>query len=191
MGLPVLIPAKFICRDHKGTDNKNKYYNFKPKNIIPDKMAKNKKRIRRLVLRILIPLLVIAALVAGFILLVNYVPSVKEAVILATTKIPETFTELYFEEHLTLPKEITLFKENNFKFTIHNLENKDMLYPYEVYIEVNGERQPIDKSSVLIKNNEYKTITQSFTITTPMQRAKIVVNLIDKNQEIHFWMGEE
>ena len=154
-------------------------------------MADNKKINSRLALRILIPLLVIAALVVGFILLVNYVPSVKEAFILATTKIPETFTELYFEDHLTLPSKITLFKENNFKFTIHNLENKDMLYPYEVYIEVNGEKQSIDKSSVSIKNNEYKTIAQTFIITTQIQRAEIVVNLIDKKQQIDFWMGEE
>ena len=154
-------------------------------------MVKNKKINSKLVLRILLPLFIIAALVAGIILLVNYVPSVKEAFILATTKIPETFTELYFEDHLSLTKEITLFKENNFKFTIHNLENRDMLYPYEVYIEATGGRQSIDKSSILIKNNEYKTITQTFIITTPMQRAKIVVNLIDKNQPIHFWMGEE
>ena len=154
-------------------------------------MVKNKKINSRLVLSIFLPLFIIASLVAGIFLLVNYVPSVKEVFILATTKIPETFTELYFEDHLSLPKKITLFKENNFKFTIHNLENKDMLYPYEVYIDVNGEKQSIDKSSVLIKNNEYKTITQTFIITTPIQRAKIVVNLIDKSQPIHFWMGEE
>ena len=154
-------------------------------------MVKNKKMVGKLVLRILLPLFILACLVAGIFLLVNYVPSVKEAFILATTKKPETFTELYFEDHLSLPKEITLFKENNFKFTIHNLENKDMLYPYEVYIDVNGEKQSIDKSSVLIKNNEYKTITQTFIITTPIQRAKIVVNLINKNQQIDFWMGEE
>ena len=117
------------------------------------KMVKNKKINSKLLLRIGLTLLIIAALVAGIFLLVNYVPSVKEAFILATTKIPETFTELYFEDHLSLPKEITLFKENNFKFTIHNLENKDMLYPYEVYIEVNAERQSIAKSSILIKNN--------------------------------------
>jgi hypothetical protein len=154
-------------------------------------MDKNKKIAKKLLLRILLPLIIIAAIVAGVVLLINYIPSVKEAFILATTKIPETFTELYFEDHLALPKEIALFKENNFKFTIHNLENKDMLYAYEVYIEVNGERQPIDKSSVLIKNNEYETIPQTFIITTPLQRAKIVINLIDKNQEIHFWMGED
>ena len=154
-------------------------------------MVKNKKINSKLVLRILLPLFILACVAAGIFLLVNYVPSVKEAFILATTKKPETFTELYFEDHLSLPNKVTLFQENNFKFTIHNLENKDMEYPYEVYIDVNGERQSIDKSSVLIKNNEYKTITQTFIITTPIQRAKIVVNLINKNQQIDFWMGEE
>jgi hypothetical protein len=66
-----------------------------------------------------------------------------------------------------------------------------MEYPYEVYIDVNREKQMIDKSSVLIKNNEYKTISEAFTIIVPIQRDKVVVNLINKNQQIHFWMGEE
>ena len=64
-----------------------------------------------------------------------------------------------------------------------------MEYPYEVYIDVNREKNMIDKSSVLIKSNEYKTITEDFTITIPTQRVKVVVNLISKNQQIHFWIG--
>jgi hypothetical protein len=154
-------------------------------------MVRDKKINIKLIIRIVIPILVVVIIAAGIFLLVKYVPSVKEALILATTKIPETFTELYFGDHLSLPKEITLFKENNFKFTIHNLENKDMEYPYEVYIDVNGEKQLIDKSSVSIKNNEYVTITENFIITTVMQRAKVVINLIDKDQQLHFWMGED
>ncbi len=66
-----------------------------------------------------------------------------------------------------------------------------MEYPYEVYIDVNREKHMIDKSSVLIKNNEYKTITEDFTITVPMQRVKVVINLINKSQQIHFWMEGE
>lgn len=154
-------------------------------------MADNKKTNKKLILRILLSLIIIASLVAGIFLIINYVPPVKDAFILATTKKPETFTELYFENHLSLPTEIVLFEENSFKFTIHNLENRDMDYNYEVYIEADGEKQVIENNSVLIKNNEYKTIPESFAITTPAQRAKIVVNLIDKNQAIHFWMGEE
>jgi len=153
-------------------------------------MVKNEKINYNLTKRIKLLLLVVCFIVVGF-LVVEYMPSVKEALILATTVKPETFTELYFEDHLSLPNKVTLFKENNFKFTIHNLENKDMEYPYEVYIDVNREKQMIDKSSVLIKNNEYKTISEAFTITVPIQRAKVVVNLISKNQQIHFWMGEE
>jgi len=153
-------------------------------------MVKNEKINYNLTKRIKLLLLVVCFIVVGF-LVVEYMPSVKEALILAATVKPETFTELYFEDHLSLPNKVTLFKENNFKFTIHNLENKDMEYPYEVYIDVNREKQMIDKSSVLIKNNEYKTISEAFTITVPIQRAKVVVNLISKNQQIHFWMGEE
>jgi len=154
------------------------------------KMVKNKQVNYKLVMRIRLLLLVVWFIVVGF-LLVECVPSVKEALILATTVKPETFTELYFEDHLSLPNKVTLFKENNFKFIIHNLENKDMVYIYEVYIDVNREKQMIDKNSVLIKNNEYKTISEDFTITIPMQRFKVVVDLISKNQQIHFWMGEE
>jgi len=153
-------------------------------------MVKNEKINYKLIMRIRLLLLVVWCIVIGF-LVVECVPSLKEALILATTVKPETFTELYFEDHLSLPNKVTLFKENNFKFTIHNLENKDMEYPYEVYMDINGEKQMIDKSSVLIKNNEYKTILEEFTITVPTQRVKVVVNLINKNQQIHFWMGEE
>ena len=153
-------------------------------------MVKNEKINDKLIMKIRLTLLVVWFIVVGF-LLVECVPSVKEAFILATTKKPETFTELYFEDHLSLPNKVTFFKENNFKFTIHNLENKDMIYIYEVYIDVNREKQIIDKNSVLIKNNEYKTITEDFTITVPTQRVKAVVNLISKNQQIHFWMAEE
>jgi len=154
-------------------------------------MVKNNETYDKPIMKIRLLLWVVWVIVVGCFLLVEYVPSVKEAVVLATTVKPETFTELYFEDHLSLPDEVALFKENNFKFTIHNLENEDMEYPYEVYIDVNREKNMIDKSSVLIENNEYKTITEDFTITVPMQRAKVVINLINKNQQIHFWMEEE
>ena len=152
-------------------------------------MVQNKEMNDKLIMKIRLLVLVVWFIVIGFIV-VECVPSVKESVVLATSVKPESFTELYFDDHLSLPNKITLFKENNFKFTIHNLENKDMEYPYEVYIDLNGEKLMIDKGSVLIKNNEYKTISEDFTITVPMQRAKVVVNLISKNQQIHFWMGE-
>ncbi len=154
-------------------------------------MVNTEKINEKLIMKIRSLLLVVWFIVIGF-LLVECVPVVKETVILATTRKPETFTELYFEDHLSLPDKVTLFKENNFNFTIHNLENKDMEYKYEIYVDITKEKkQMIDKGSVLIKNNEYKTISEEFTITVPIQRVKVAVNLISKSQQIHFWMGEE
>jgi hypothetical protein len=151
--------------------------------------AKKKKR-KLILLSIIIPILAVSIITAGMFFLLKYVPFAKKAIILAATIKPETFTELYFENHLLLPKEVILFKEYNFKFTIHNLENKDMLYPYEVYFDINGEKHMIDKNSISIKNDGYKTIAENFTIAIPVQRVKIVVSLIDKNQQVDFWIGE-
>ena len=130
-------------------------------------------------------------LVIGVFQFVNIPPSLKEAIALATTRKPETFTELYFENHLSLPNKVIYYQPQAFKFTIHNLENQNMEYPYEVYIDVNGEKQFIDQGSVLLKNNGYKTISEDFSITLPTLRVKLVINLVNKNQEIRFWIGEK
>lgn len=152
--------------------------------------VKNKKTKSKLIIRIGL-LFGAVCFAAGIYLLINYIPSVKEAAILATIAKPQTFTELYFENHLSLPNKVSLFNENTFKFTIHNLENKDMEYIYEVYIDTNGEKQIIYIDSVLIKNHGYKTIEVEFIIKIPIQRSKLVVNLINKNQQITFWIEEE
>ncbi len=153
-------------------------------------VQRNKKIKRDLIKKIGILFVVVCFFAIGIFQLAKYDP-VKKAFILATTMKSQVFTELYFESHLSFPNKITLFEENNFKFTIHNLENKDMEYPYEVYIDTNGEKQIIHMDSVLIKNNEYKTISIDFTIKVPMQRSKVVVSLIDKNQQIFFWIEKE
>lgn len=116
---------------------------------------------------------------------------VKEAVTLATTKKPETFTELYFQNHTGLPSRVIPNQEYSFAFTIHNVEYQDMDYPYEIYIEQNGEKQHLAKSSVSVKDREFMTIQQGFVLNKPFAtRAKVVINLINKNQSIHFWIEQ-
>jgi len=73
-------------------------------------MVNNEEKNYNLIMRIRSLLLVVWFIVIGF-LVVECVPSAKEALILATTVKPETFTELYFEDHLSLPNKVTLFKE--------------------------------------------------------------------------------
>ena len=81
---------------------------------LPASERKNKKINYKPIIRIGLLLLAVCFILVGFFQLVKYVLSVKEALILATTVKPETFTELYFEDYLSLPNKVTLFKENNF-----------------------------------------------------------------------------
>lgn len=103
----------------------------------------------------------------------------------------ETFTELYFEDHLDLPSKVIPNHRRFFQFTLHNLENEDMQYPYEVYIEVGRNKLFIDKGAFFVRKNEFKTIQEEFVIASAFPRSKIVVNLINKNQQIDFWIEGE
>lgn len=116
---------------------------------------------------------------------------VREQVALATTKKPETFTELYFENHLKLPSTIKIGEKYPFSFTIHNLEYKTMNYPYEVYIDTDGKRQNIEKKTVTLSHDNRVTINEEFSPISAT-RSAVVVNLLNKNQEIRFWIeGKE
>jgi len=154
------------------------------------KIVKKRKKVNyRLLVFIETPLLLLC-LAVGIFFYVRSNPDIMEMITLATTVKPETFTELYFEDHTNLPKDTVLYEEKKFKFTVHNLEYKTMAYPYEVYIDFAGEKQMIDEGSVTLKQDQFKTIEENYTLTYPTQRVKIVVNLINKNQQITFWIGE-
>lgn len=150
-------------------------------------MEKKKGINYKLLVMIKTPLLLLC-IVVGIFFYVKSNPAIREMITLATTVKPETFTELYFENHTKLPSKIELSHLYTFAFTLHNLEYKDMDYPYEVYIEVEGKKQYLDQRTVSIKKNRYKTINENFTFTLPKGRVKVVVNLINKNQQIDFWI---
>lgn len=105
---------------------------------------------------------------------------------------PETVTELYFEDYLHLPSKVIPKHRYFFQFTLHNMENKDMEYSYEVYADVGQGKffTVFDGGTVFVKNNQYKTIQEEFTTTSAFPRSEIVVNVINKHQQIDFWVEE-
>lgn len=149
-------------------------------------MFKNKKMNYRLIVKIELLLLTVG-LVTGLVRIAYSVPKVKEAIVLATTVKPETFTELYFEDHNNLPKTIEKHEEYSFIFTIHNLEYKDMNYPYVVYLETVDKKIILDQGIVSLKDGEYKSARVDFGPLKPI-RMKIVVELENNKQLIDFWM---
>ena len=144
----------------------------------------------KLIIKIGIFLLFIG-LVTKMVQVVNNISGVKDAITLATTRKPETFTELYFENHNNLPKTFERGKKYTFRFTIHNLEYQDMNYSYEINAIEGKEKFFIASGSVRLEQDEAKTIEESFSSDKNYKRVKIEVRLIEKDQAIDFWMGEE
>ena len=124
----------------------------------------------------------------------------------------EPLTELYIENHTSLPVNVFLEKTYNFSFTTHNLEYQDVEYNYTVnaYDVNNTLLFEIDKGSFTLANNETNTISENYVFDKSFDRAKIEVvinkNLIgtpefkrmlwwpDPNYlytiDVHFWVDE-
>ena len=150
------------------------------------KLFKDETENHELIIKI--ELLILAVyFVIGVSLFIGSVPVIKEAVVFATTAKPETFTELYFEDHTNLPKTIKKDEKYSFIFTIHNVEYKDIEYSYVVYLQTNDQKTILDQGKFNLKDNEFKSVKEDFTLLENL-RSKIVVEIINKNQNISFWM---
>lgn len=100
---------------------------------------------------------------------------------------PENVTELYFEDHLSLPNRIAPHTTYPFHFTIHNATDKDQDYQYEMSAQVDGERVIWDKSSVNIGKGETQTIEEQFATAESVPRqTKITIQLLNTDQHIDF-----
>ncbi|HWY80121.1 MAG TPA: hypothetical protein VNW29_07225 [Candidatus Sulfotelmatobacter sp.] len=108
---------------------------------------------------------------------------------MATTIKPEKFTELYFENNSNFPFTIKQNQKKSFQFTIHNIEYQKYTYPYVVYLDENGKKIEIDKGQFTLSQDGYKTITETYTVSDPISRAQIVINLTSKKQQIFFWVN--
>ena len=132
----------------------------------------------------------VIGIVSGIGLVVGYsfAPEVKNSF----TPIPEKFTELYFENHLDLPKIMKPDEEQDFSFTIHNLEHTQM--NYVVSLTAEPELTPdnsflIDQVAVPLEHDQSETIQQTFKLPELMsQRVKVTVQLLYLDQTIHFWV---
>ena len=132
-------------------------------------------------------------------IMINLIRNNSEIIKTATTQQPETFTELYFENHQELPKLLAEPNEFNwyynpntrlysFAFTIINHENKLMNYTYTVsYFE--HEEVLIDTNETIIQDDASKTIYEQFSLPINHSRIKVTVDLPNQDQQIFFWIN--
>jgi hypothetical protein len=132
--------------------------------------------------------LIVAVITSLFSAYLIYKPTIKS--VMAANHLlpePENLTELYFENHTSLPKTIQPDGVYGFSFTIHNLENKTVLYPYQVYIQTGDLKLSLDQGKVTLNNNQSMTVKENFSAPENI-RSQIIVELEGRNQQISFWM---
>lgn len=106
----------------------------------------------------------------------------------------EPFTALYFEYYDDLPAQYAIGDTISFTFTIKNAKGFDKEYAYDIYV-INAASQkiiPMDKGTVLVKNEEGQTITKSYIFAKDYGQETMFVELPESKQAIHFILkGEE
>ncbi|MFC1682102.1 hypothetical protein ACFL0X_00625 [Nanoarchaeota archaeon] len=108
-------------------------------------------------------------LITIFIIVLNFIPLGIEPL-----------TELYFEDHTTLPKHIFLNKPYNYSFTIHNLEYQNTSYTYKVF----SETTEFDSGEIILEHNQSITIPQIFQINKPFEKMKINIQITKNNSQL-------
>src|SRR6266403_2752810 len=105
-------------------------------------------------------------------------PAAARALTLATTKQPERFTELYFNDHQNLPKQVTAQRPAKFSYHVTNHEARDTHYHVRVSILENGQSRLLKLDDITLANNESKDITIQFATSKPGIQLELSVELI-------------
>jgi uncharacterized membrane protein len=105
---------------------------------------------------------------------------------------PEKFTELFFEDHLKIPKTLLSGQEATVSATIHNLEHETKTYPIEIFAQDDSDvpiQIPLLSTEVTLDHDEAETISIPVSLTVDQsKRMKVVVLLQNLEQTIHFWV---
>lgn len=102
---------------------------------------------------------------------------------------PERLTELYFDANEKLPTSVAENQPVHFAFTIHNLETSDYQYTYEVLVKAQGVGHVVDSGNILVKNGQYYSKAEQFSLRESSKEQEVVVVLTNKKQSIDFWLG--
>lgn len=104
------------------------------------------------------------------------------ATLFLTRPAPENFTELYFNNHQTLPKYVNLEEKYNYEFTIHNLENRNYQYDYTVSTELYNFDLSCERPDLWLEGNgtrKTETDDPALYITEPIYAITFNYQLVN------------
>lgn len=126
-------------------------------------------------------LLAIAIIVAG-----AHSSGVKHALQLATTHQPERFSELYFNDQSHLPTVVSVQTTKQFSFHTANHEANATHYNYVVIVGSNNDSHILKSGSFTLGYGASIDVPVSYSLPKPQQDYQIIVELIDRPQQIMF-----
>ena len=135
--------------------------------------------------RYLVVLTLLAAAIIISLLIVKN-ETVSESLAPYFTKKPDPLTELYFANYDSIPKLLNAGNNYPISFTIVNHENGDHTYQYRVTVIENSKTSVIGLGKVFIRNGEETQKEIFYRPSQPGAKDEIIVDLVDKRQEITF-----
>lgn len=106
--------------------------------------------------------------------------------------IPESFTELFFEDFRKLPNSVIANQETTFTFVVSNKEGVNKIYPYRVYFSYpNGEEIDFEKGVISLGDKETRKIEIRHKFLSSGLRGRVTVELEGRNQQIHFLLPND
>lgn len=101
---------------------------------------------------------------------------------------PEPLTELYFEDHATLPAKAVAGIPIRFRFTLHNVEYADTAYPYRITVTTDRATETVEERTIVLPHDTFHTITREIVLTEAT-RSAVRVELDGRDQAIQFWLN--
>lgn len=165
--------------------------------------------------------IIIVLVITGITIHINRVRIYTQLKAWKLVPLPEPLTELYFNDHINLPKVYAKDTKYPFSFTIHNIEYQDFEYHYRVTaISDNFQSNPnvtitnselkiatsenslkiensgsnpelselITEGVVQLAHDSFATLSATFSSTLAYSRVRVQVDLVGRDQSIHFWL---
>lgn len=115
-------------------------------------------------------------------------PEVRNQVSLATSRQPEAFTELYFANPSAVPTAAKPGQTVPVTFVVKNLEHKAITYRYVVSFTDAAGMTELASAEVRLDHNQSQTFIHNVVVPQGEGRGKMGVQLVNKNQLIHYWL---
>jgi hypothetical protein len=98
----------------------------------------------------------------------------------------EQFTELYFDNNLSLPTTLTS-QSLQFDFSVHNVTGQSVVYPYNVVMtDAHGKQTILTTGSLDLPSGQVATVPVIATVPTGTLAAEISVSLPVQQESIDF-----